>query len=106
MRSRICALLLLISTFTVSTARAQQAPQQTPAGQRGQAGRDLRFESDAAAAPSADTLKIPRGYALVIGVSKYQRLADAQQLLFAERDAESIYSVLISPEGGNFRAEN
>ena len=25
---------------------------------------------------------------------------------FPERDAEAVYSVLISPEGGNFRAEN
>jgi tetratricopeptide (TPR) repeat protein len=103
MRSKICAFLLLISAFP-STGRAQQPAQN--GGQRGQAERDLRFEGTPANAPSADALKIPRGYAVVIGVSKYQHLTDAQQLLFAERDAESIYSVLISPEGGNFRAEN
>jgi tetratricopeptide (TPR) repeat protein len=54
----------------------------------------------------ARAASIPRSYALVIGISAYQNLGPAQQLHFAERDADSIYSILISPEGGNFRAEN
>src|SRR2546422_8057272 len=95
MRFRIVAFAGLISDLIVSAA----AQQQTPAGQRGQGGRDLRFESEPVAGTSADSVKIPRGYAVVIGVAKYQHLTDAQQLMFAERDAEAIYSVLISPEG-------
>jgi tetratricopeptide (TPR) repeat protein len=81
--------------------------QQAPSGQR-----DLKIEKDAppasasTAAPLAEAVRIPRSYALVIGISKYQNLAAGQQLQYAERDAEDIYSVLISPEGGNFRAEN
>ncbi len=75
-------------------------------GQQGQ--RDLRVEKDvtppAPAQPAA--VQIPRSYALVIGVANYKNLSAGQQLLYSERDAESIYSVLISPEGGNFRAEN
>src|SRR5262249_58068880 len=51
-------------------------------------------------------LRIPRSYALVVGIANYQNLTAAQQLQFPERDAESIYSILISTEGGNFRAEN
>ena len=76
------------------------------------AQRDLRIEKDvttpAAAAPAAKptAVAIPRSYALVIGISRYQNLAQGQQLQYAERDAEAIYSILISPEGGNFRAEN
>src|SRR5262245_1217077 len=69
--------------------------------------RDLRLDkSSSGDASSGSLIKIPRGYALVIGVAHYENLTDAQQLQFAERDAEAIYSILISPEGGNFRAEN
>src|SRR5690606_26075762 len=49
---------------------------------------------------------IPRSYALVIGVGTYPRLEKNFQLAYAEKDAQAVYSVLISPEGGNFRAEN
>lgn len=58
----------------------------------------------------ADTLKapvhVPRGYAVVIGVSKYKNLTEKQNLLFAESDAENVYRTLISKEGGNFEFEN
>jgi tetratricopeptide (TPR) repeat protein len=75
------------------------------------AQRDLKIEKDvtpAATAPAAKptAVVIPRSYALVIGISKYRNLTQGQQLQYAERDAEDIYSILISPEGGNFRAEN
>ena len=58
-------------------------------------------------APSAPTrAAIPRSYALVVGISAYRNLPQNLQLNYSERDAEGIYSILISPEGGNFRAEN
>jgi hypothetical protein len=50
--------------------------------------------------------RVPRSYALVIGIATYPHLPPEKQLKFAERDAESVYSILISPQGGNFRAEN
>src|SRR5262245_60965107 len=75
--------------------------------QQGQQQRDLRLDKSSVSNASGGTaIRIPRGYAVVIGVARYQNLADGQQLQFAERDAEAIYSILISPEGGNFRAEN
>lgn len=49
---------------------------------------------------------VPRGYAVVIGVSDYQKLEKDQDLPFAERDAESVYDVLISKEGGNIEFQN
>ncbi len=52
------------------------------------------------------TPSIPRSYALVVGVGGYKNLEAKHHLQFPERDAEAIYSILISPEGGNFRAEN
>jgi len=72
-----------------------------------QAQRDLKVEKDVApVAPAKPTVQIPRSYALVIGIAKYKNLPAPQQLQYPERDAEAIYSILISPEGGNFRAEN
>jgi len=65
--------------------------------------RDLRYEEDRPAVTSAT---IPRGYALIVGVAGYKNLPATAQLEYSERDADAIYSVLISPEGGNFRAEN
>jgi len=70
--------------------------------------RDLKYEGGAPEAkptvPVAVT--IPRSYALVVGIATYKNLQAKDQLQFPERDAESIYSILISPEGGNFHAEN
>lgn len=55
--------------------------------------------------PTGQPVTIPRSYALVVGVADYKNLPD-KSLKFSERDAEAIYSILISPEGGNFRAQN
>jgi tetratricopeptide (TPR) repeat protein len=76
--------------------------------QRPKSQRDLKIEKDVAPVVSAKTgdVKIPRSYALVIGIAAYKNLTEKQQLHYSERDAESIYSILISPEGGNYRAEN
>src|SRR5512140_895903 len=72
-----------------------------------QAQRDLKVEKDVTpVAPAKPSVQIPRSYALVIGIAKYKNLPAPQQLQYPERDAEAIYSILISPEGGNFRAEN
>ena len=65
--------------------------------------RDLKYEENRPAVTSAT---IPRGYALIVGVAGYKNLPATAQLEYSERDADSIYSILISPEGGNFRAEN
>lgn len=49
---------------------------------------------------------MPRGYAVVIGIAKYQKLDPSEYLAFPESDAEAMYRVLISQEGGAFPAEN
>jgi len=85
----ICLLLVMLAPLW-----AQQAQQQ----------RDLTIEKDLPAAPKPAAVTIPRSYALVVGIAGYQdpRL----NLLYSERDAQSIFDVLISPEGGNFHREN
>ena len=94
MRSVLAVALFCCSAF------AQTAP---PA--RGQQ-RDLKVEKldEPAGAPKAP--RIPRSYAVIVGVSKYRNLESKLQLQFAERDAQAIFTALISPEGGNFRVEN
>ncbi|MBI1899161.1 MAG: tetratricopeptide repeat protein [Acidobacteria bacterium] len=69
--------------------------------------RDLRYEKDepGRVTPAAK-VSVPRGYALVVGIGEYRNLPETGQLRYSERDAEAIYSILISPEGGNFRFEN
>src|SRR6202163_1045111 len=66
--------------------------------------RDLKYEENSTAASPA--VAVPRGYALIVGIGNYKNLSARAQLEFTEPDADAIYSILISPEGGNFRAEN
>ncbi|HML18794.1 MAG TPA: tetratricopeptide repeat protein [Bryobacteraceae bacterium] len=70
----------------------------------GQRERDLKLE-DKTQPPAPAPIAIPRSYAVVIGIAKYDD-PKVPALEFSDRDAESIYSILISPEGGNFHAEN
>jgi len=96
---RIASLICL-----AACAAAQPAPQKgAPAAEQGKT-RDLKYEENNTA--PAPTVAVPRGYALIIGIAGYKNLPSKAQLEFSERDADAIYSILISPEGGNFRAEN
>ena len=57
--------------------------------------------------PKVTASQVPRGYALIIGVTKYPNLSEDNNLLqFPERDAEAIHDILIKQEGGNFPPEN
>ncbi len=49
---------------------------------------------------------VPRWYALVVGISHYKNLPPQAQLKYSDRDADSMYTVLISKEGGQYPAEN
>ncbi len=70
--------------------------------------RDLKVERlDAEPTLPQQAPKVPpRSYAVVIGISRYSKLPDKYQLRFPERDAQSVNTILISPEGGSFKAEN
>ena len=92
---RIASILLA----TVALVAQPKAP-----GPDKSKARDLKYEE--ANTTPAPSVAVPRGYALIVGVGNYKNLPAKSQLEFAERDADAIYSILISPEGGNFRAEN
>ncbi len=67
------------------------------------ASRDLKYEENT---PANAAVSVPRGYALIVGIANYKNLPAKSQLEFPERDADAMYSILISPEGGNLHAEN
>lgn len=92
--------LLLLTTLAAAAVAQQQAPPAQPAK------RDLKIEKIEEPAPAPKAPTIPRSYAVIVGISRYAHVPEKLQLKFAERDAQSIYSTLISPEGGRFKAEN
>jgi tetratricopeptide (TPR) repeat protein/uncharacterized caspase-like protein len=103
--------LAVIALATSAALAGQNAP--APAGSTpGQPpvtqdqNRDLTFKRTGPAQQTQTTVQIPRSYALVVGISKYAHLPQNSQLQFPDSDAESVYTVLISPEGGQFPAEN
>jgi tetratricopeptide (TPR) repeat protein len=100
-QTKVCSTKLRGTSFSLCALLlcAALCPAQPPQ----QKSRDLKYEEDR---PAQAPVTIPRGYALVVGIATYKNLPAKAQLDYAERDAESIYSVLINPEGGNFRAEN
>ena len=85
---------LLLALAPLALAFAQPPKQQ----------RDLKLEK--IEDPTLPAKLSGHSYAVVVGISKYPNLPAEKQLQFAERDAQSIYTILISPEGGNFKAEN
>ena len=94
---------LCAATVACAFAQQQAPPKQPPADQQ---QRDLKIEkigNEPAPQPKGG---IPRSYAVIVGISSYQKLPAKWQLQFPERDAQSIYTILISPEGGNFKQEN
>ena len=87
----------LASTLLLAMVAAGQQPLERK--------RDLDLVQDDPAAVVAKS-GVPRSYALVVGISDYAKLPEEKWLKYPERDAEAIYRILISPEGGNFRTEN
>ncbi len=49
---------------------------------------------------------VPHGYAVVIGISAYKNLPAKDNLSYAEKDAENVYSALINKEAGNIDYAN
>lgn len=115
-----CSLLMVFSTLLLwggVWARAQQTPPaSSPTPTTGQKAaspiapsqaaqdqnRDLKFKNEGPKPAGKVTVQIPQSYALVIGIAHYKNLPQSEQLRYPDRDAESVYTVLISPEGGQF----
>ena len=95
--------VLLAALASASFAQPQSTGSQaTPLSKRGIGVENENVPSKEKPAE----VKVPRGYAVIIGVATYKNLDPKNNLQFPERDAQSIYDVLISQEGGNFAPEN
>ena len=99
-------LLPLICVLLIVPLGAQSADpsQSTQAPAPGQQARDLVLAPKNK--PLDTSNAVPRGYALVVGISQYEKLDESKQLRFPESGAEAFYRVLINHEGGAFPAEN
>jgi uncharacterized caspase-like protein/tetratricopeptide (TPR) repeat protein len=97
--SFLSGVCLVFFAVCVSFAIQAQTPQTTD-----NSTRDLKPVRPAE--PVQTTTVVPRSYALVIGIAHYQRLPASAQLKYPDRDAEAVYTTLISQEGGNFPAEH
>jgi uncharacterized caspase-like protein/tetratricopeptide (TPR) repeat protein len=86
---------------TTQSSQSTESPQTTDNGTR-----DLKPVRPAGQVQTATTTVVPRSYALVIGIAHYEYLPAAAQLKYPDRDAEAVYTTLISQEGGNFPAEH
>jgi tetratricopeptide (TPR) repeat protein len=83
-----------------------QATSQPQSNSKDLAERDLQIRRLPSRQSPDQAPAVPRGYALVIGIGKYEKLDSADFLKFSESDAEAVYRVLISLQGGAFPPEN
>ena len=108
LRSRVAAFALCaVFAIFVNSRLVAQAPQnQIPPEAPPADTRDLKPvhppEDVKPTAPGA----VQQSYALVIGISHYENLPASAQLQFPNRDAQSIYTTLISEQGGQFPANH
>ena len=98
--------ILLAFVGAVLAAAQTQPPPQQPPKQPPMQQRDLAIERIDSQAALPNPVNIPRSYAVIIGISRYKNLGPKDQLHYTEQDARAIHTVLISSEGGQYKAEN
>lgn len=104
--SAICR-TLAIALFLESLALMGQSPATDPPPQMpGESSRDLKPVHPPEAGGNITSNAVQQSYALVIGIAHYVNLPESAQLRYSERDAESMYTTLISQEGGRFPANH
>ena len=101
---RGCWLLSFLCLFWASFLSSQNpAPAQQPPDQ---GTRDLKPVHSPENTGSIPSGAAQQSYALVIGISHYENLPESAQLRYPDSDAESIYTTLISEQGGQFPANH
>lgn len=105
-RTNVFCLRILVGLLLCAGLPGAWAQAPAPAGQQPQPDAQSRDLKPVQKSSTVQSVAIPRSYAVVIGISTYQNLPKAAQLEFPNRDAEDIYSALISPEAGQFPPEH
>jgi uncharacterized caspase-like protein/tetratricopeptide (TPR) repeat protein len=108
LRYRAAATISFALFTSLLTMRlAAQAPQnQAPPSAPNTDSRDLKPVHPSDETKSSPTGVVPQSYALVIGIAHYLNLPASAQLHYPDRDAQSIYTTLISQQGGQFPANH
>jgi tetratricopeptide (TPR) repeat protein len=96
----VAILLLSPSLLIAQAVPAQSAP--PPQDKT----RDLKPVHPPETTPSLTSTVVPQSYALVVGIAHYANLPASAQLQYPDRDAQSIYTTLISEQGGEFPANH
>jgi uncharacterized caspase-like protein/tetratricopeptide (TPR) repeat protein len=106
MSSSLTGLLSAVVAFGAFGIRAQApvSPMAPPAQDSN--SRDLKPVRPANENRPSAQVVVPQSYALVIGIATYENLPASAQLRFPDRDAQAIYSTLISEQGGEFPANH
>ncbi len=96
--------LVLVSALLIPafTARGQSPDSAPSAPAPADNSRDLKPVHPAEPNGTITSNAVPQSYALVIGIARYANLPESSQLRYPERDAESMYTTLISQQGGQF----
>lgn len=100
------ALMGTFSIFICCHLFAQSAPDPAAVQSPSKDARDLKPVHPPDDLNVSTTGEVPHGYALVIGISHYKNLPENDQLRYPGRDAQAIYTSLISLQGGEFPANN
>jgi uncharacterized caspase-like protein/tetratricopeptide (TPR) repeat protein len=95
------AALIIASVLPAQTPPASATPQSPP-----DTSRDLKPVHPGDNAKPIVPGAVPQSYALVVGISNYENLPATAQLQYPDRDAQSIYTTLISEQGGEFPASH
>jgi tetratricopeptide (TPR) repeat protein len=93
--------LLLVACFGLRAQSTQTTPQNPNNG-----ARDLKPVHPPDNAAASVSGPVQQSYALVVGIAHYANLPASAQLHYPDRDAESIYTTLISQQGGRFPANH
>src|SRR5579859_4323452 len=101
-----CALLTVLSLASPVPILSQTPPPPASSQNPNDGSRDLKPVHPPENAGSVASGVVPQSYALVIGIARYANLPDSAQLHYPDRDAESIYTTLISQQGGQFPANH
>jgi uncharacterized caspase-like protein/Tfp pilus assembly protein PilF len=103
---RSSVMLVVACLFACSLLHSQSPAPSPQAPDQGDKARDLKpVHPPEAVSPSQANL-VRQSYALVIGIAHYENLPESAQLRYPDRDAESLYTTLISQQGGEFPANH
>jgi tetratricopeptide (TPR) repeat protein len=99
--------LATILTLAMPALMSGQDPSPNPPEQnQNDRSRDLKPVRPDGQGSTVPAGGVTQSYALVIGIAHYQNLPESSQLRYPDRDAESVYSTLISQQGGQFPANH